>query len=84
MYVIQHCFIYRPSDSAVSEDAAGIELRTIATLALTARRSNHLVIDLTVAVECCSSLLITMTKRTDEQCHPFIRSTVSTQLSWPP
>ncbi len=40
MYVTQHCFIYRPSDSTVSEDA-GIELRTVATLALTARRSNH-------------------------------------------
>jgi hypothetical protein len=41
MYVIQHCFICRPSDSTVSEDA-GIEPRTVATLALTARRSNHL------------------------------------------
>ena len=30
----------RPSDSTVSEDA-GIECRTVATLALTARRSNH-------------------------------------------
>ena len=28
--VIQHCYICRPSDSAVSEDA-GIELRTVAT-----------------------------------------------------
>jgi hypothetical protein len=35
MYLIQHC----PSDSTVSEDA-GIEPRTVATLALTARRSN--------------------------------------------
>jgi hypothetical protein len=41
MYDIQYCFIYRPSDSTVSEDA-GIEPRTVATLALTARRSNHL------------------------------------------
>ncbi len=41
MYVIQHCFTCRPSDSTVSEDA-GIEPRTVATLALTARRSNHL------------------------------------------
>ncbi len=40
MYVIQHCFIDRPTDSNVSEDA-GIERRTVATLALTARRSNH-------------------------------------------
>jgi hypothetical protein len=39
-YVIQHCFICRPSDSTVSEDA-GIEPRTVATLVLTARRSNH-------------------------------------------
>ncbi len=33
MYVIQLCFICRPSDSTVSEDA-GIEPRTDATLAL--------------------------------------------------
>jgi hypothetical protein len=31
MYVIQHCFICRPSESTVSEDAA-IEPRTVATL----------------------------------------------------
>ncbi len=36
MYVLQHCFICRPSDSTVSEDA-GIEPRTVATLALTAK-----------------------------------------------
>ncbi len=41
MYVIQHCFICRPLDSTVSEDA-GIDPRTVATLALTARRSYHL------------------------------------------
>ncbi len=41
MYVIQHCFICRPSDLTVSKDA-GIEPRTVATLALTARRSNNL------------------------------------------
>jgi hypothetical protein len=29
-YFMQHCFICRPSDSAVSEDA-GNELRTVAT-----------------------------------------------------
>jgi hypothetical protein len=40
MYVIQHFFICRPSNSTVSEDA-WIEPRTVATLALTARRSNH-------------------------------------------
>jgi hypothetical protein len=39
MYCIQHCFICRPSDSTVSEDA-GIELRTVATTALIVRRSN--------------------------------------------
>ncbi len=38
--VLQHCFICRPSDSSVSEDA-GIEPRTVATLPLTARRFNH-------------------------------------------
>ncbi len=40
MCVIQHCFICRPSDSTVSEDAR-IEPRTVANKALTARRSNH-------------------------------------------
>ncbi len=38
---LQHCFIYLPSDSTVTEDA-GIEPRTVATLALTARCTNHL------------------------------------------
>ncbi len=33
-YLIQHCFVCRPSDSTVSEDA-GIEPRTVATWALT-------------------------------------------------
>jgi hypothetical protein len=37
---IQHCFICRPSDSTVSEDA-GIEPRTVASSALAVRRSNH-------------------------------------------
>jgi hypothetical protein len=41
MYFIQHCFICRPSDSTVSEDA-GIEPRTDATLALAVRRTNTL------------------------------------------
>jgi hypothetical protein len=40
MYNIQHCFIRRPSDSIVSEDA-GIEPRTVAATALAVRRSNH-------------------------------------------
>ncbi len=39
-YFIPHCFIHRPSDSTVSEDA-GIEPMTVATLALDVRRSNH-------------------------------------------
>ncbi len=39
-YYIQHCFICRPSDSTVPRDA-GIEPRTVATGALTVRRSNH-------------------------------------------
>ncbi len=39
MYDIQHCLIWHPSDSTVAEDA-GIELRTVATMALTARRFN--------------------------------------------
>ncbi len=38
-YVYQHCFICRPSDSTVSKDT-GNEPRTVATLALTARRTN--------------------------------------------
>ncbi len=37
---IQHCFICRPSDSTVSEDA-GIKPRTVATLALAVKHSNH-------------------------------------------
>ncbi len=40
MYDIHHCFICRPSDSIVSEDA-GIQPRSVATTALTIRRSNH-------------------------------------------
>jgi hypothetical protein len=40
MYCIQHCFICRPSDSTVSDDA-GIEPRTVATSVLSVRRSNH-------------------------------------------
>ncbi len=41
MYCIQDCFICRPTDSIVSEDA-GIEPRTVATTASTfKRRSNH-------------------------------------------
>jgi hypothetical protein len=39
-YYIQHCFICRPSDSTVPTDA-GMEPRTVATGALTVRRSNH-------------------------------------------
>jgi hypothetical protein len=41
MYVIQHCFIYRPSDFTVSEDA-GIDPKIVETLALTARRFSNL------------------------------------------
>ncbi len=40
LYCIQNCFICRPSDSTVSEDA-GTEPRTVATSALAVRRSNH-------------------------------------------
>jgi hypothetical protein len=40
MFCIQHCFICRPSDSIVYEDA-GIEPITVATSALAVRRSNH-------------------------------------------
>ncbi len=39
-YLIQHYFICRPSDFIVSEDAE-IYPRTVATLALAVRRSNH-------------------------------------------
>jgi hypothetical protein len=38
MFVIQHCFICCPSDYTVAKDA-GIESRTVATMALKARRS---------------------------------------------
>jgi hypothetical protein len=37
MYFIQHCFVCRPLDSTVSEDAE-IEPRTVATSALAVRR----------------------------------------------
>jgi hypothetical protein len=40
MYVIPQCFICRPSDSTVSEDAR-IESRIITTLTLAVRRSNY-------------------------------------------
>jgi|688.fasta_scaffold929695_1 hypothetical protein len=40
MYLIQHCFICSPSDSTVSYDS-GIEVRTVATLALAVRRCNR-------------------------------------------
>jgi hypothetical protein len=40
MYDIQRCFVCRPSDPIVSEDA-GIESRIAATTALTVRRSKH-------------------------------------------
>ena len=40
MYDIQHCFICRPTDSTVSEDAE-IEPRTVVTSALAVRRSSH-------------------------------------------
>jgi hypothetical protein len=39
-YFIQHCFICRPFESTVSEDA-GIEPRTVATSALAVTRSSH-------------------------------------------
>ncbi len=45
MNIIQHCLICRPSDFIVSEDA-GIEPRTVAALALTARRSITTQLDL--------------------------------------
>jgi hypothetical protein len=40
VYFIQHCFISRPSEFTVSEDAE-IEPRTVATLVWAVRRSNH-------------------------------------------
>ncbi len=40
VYCIQHCFICRPSDSTVTEDA-GIEPRTVATSALAVRRTGN-------------------------------------------
>ncbi len=39
MYVLQHCFIFRPSDCTASEDAE-IEPRIVATSALALRRYN--------------------------------------------
>ncbi len=42
-YCIPRCFICRPSDSIVSEDARS-EPRTIETLALAVRRANVLIL----------------------------------------
>jgi hypothetical protein len=33
-YVIQHCFIFHPSDSTVSENAGIVEPRTVATFGI--------------------------------------------------
>jgi hypothetical protein len=49
MYVIQHCFICRPADSTVSEDA-GIEPRTVANLALAAPDAQTTRLDLIMAI----------------------------------
>jgi hypothetical protein len=61
--VSQHCFTCRPSDSTVS-DSVGIIPRTVATVAFTARRSNHsarspkrLLLTSMLPVEVCQSLL---------------------------
>ncbi len=56
----QHCFICRPSDSTVSEDA-GIEPRAVATLALTVRR------DLTARLDLIRKTAYTI----QEQNRPF-------------
>jgi hypothetical protein len=40
MYFIQYCFICHPLEFTVSEDA-GIEPRTVVTLALAVRRAKH-------------------------------------------
>jgi hypothetical protein len=44
-YYLQHCFTRRPAGSTVSEDV-GNEPRAVATLALAARRSNPIELDL--------------------------------------
>ncbi len=51
LYDIQQCFICHPSDSTVSKDA-GIEAKTVAILALTARRCK-LVQGMLVGGMCC-------------------------------
>ncbi len=40
MYFIQHCFIYRPSDSTMAEDAE-IEPKTVSTLTFTVISPNY-------------------------------------------
>ncbi len=57
MYDIQHCFICRPSDSPVSEDA-GIEPRTVATTALAVRRTITTRLDLIISILEWSTLSI--------------------------
>ncbi len=56
MYFFQHCFICRPSDSTPTEDD-GIESRTVATLALTAIRSDHSSTNCLTSQRLCSALL---------------------------
>ncbi len=51
MYDIQHCFICRPSDSTVSENAG-----TVATTAL--QRSNHSARSHPPIIECCIALYV--------------------------
>ncbi len=61
-YFIQHCFIFRPSDSTVSEDA-GIEPRIISILALAARRSIER--DVKFFVKVCTVFFIEVYKNID-------------------
>ncbi len=55
MYFIQHCFICRPSDYTVPEDD-GIEIRTVATLALAVRCSLTTGLDLIHTALCVYQL----------------------------
>jgi hypothetical protein len=61
LYFILHRFIYRPSDSTVSEDA-GIKPRTVATSALAVRRSHLSAISFTSRF---AIILLTLKKTTN-------------------
>ncbi len=58
IYVIKHCFICRPSDFTVSEDA-GIEPKNVATLAFTTKNALTTRLDLIHKIKIVGLLMST-------------------------